>query len=92
MACKERIDTLSLNDRLIWPLLFGKGMRKTLAGVLFLQYYLYNKLDWKLLISRFEEIFHNKYIYDWNVCDWFCVRRSDDKRKRHSLRKQFQVE
>ena len=73
---KERIDTLSLNDQLDLALSFfaEKYAEDKLAGVLFLQYYLYNKFDWKLLISRFEEIFRNKYIYDWNVCDWFCVR------------------
>ncbi len=73
---KERIDTLPLNDQLDLTLSFfaEKYAEDKLAGVLFLQYYLYNKFDWKLLISRFEEIFNNKYIYDWNVCDWFCVR------------------
>ena len=40
---------------------------------MFFANYLYNKFDWKLLISKFEEIFDNKYIYDQG-CDWFCVR------------------
>ena len=73
---KEQIDTRPLNDQLDLALSFfaEKYTEDKLAGVLFLQYYLYNKFDWKLLISRFEEIFNNEYIYDWNVCDWFCVR------------------
>ncbi len=73
---KERIDTLPINDQLDLALSFfsEKYAEDKLAGILFLQNYLYNKFDWKLLISRFEEIFHNEYIYDWNVCDWFCVR------------------
>ena len=73
---KEQIDILPLNDQLDLALSFfaEKYAEDKLAGVLFLQYYLYNKFDWKLLISRFEEIFNNEYIYDWNVCDWFCVR------------------
>ena len=45
-----------------------------LAGILFLQYYLYNKFDWELLLKKFEKLFNNGYIYDWNICDWFCVR------------------
>jgi len=75
-SAKERIDTLPLNDQLDLALSFfaEKYAEDKLAGVLFLQLYLYNKFDWELLISRFEEIFKNEYIYDWNVCDWFCVR------------------
>ena len=73
---RNQIDTLPLNDQLDLALSFfaEKYAEDKLAGVLFLQYYLYNKFDWKLLISKFEEIFNNEYIYDWNVCDWFCVR------------------
>lgn len=73
---KEQIDILPLNDQLDLALSFfaEKYAEDKLASVLFLQYYLYNKFDWKVLISRFEEIFDNEYIYDWNVCDWFCVR------------------
>lgn len=73
---KEQIDILPLNDQLDLALSFfaEKYAEDKLAGVLFLQYYLYHKFDWKVLIPRFEEIFDNEYIYDWNVCDWFCVR------------------
>ncbi|MEK6869461.1 MAG: DNA alkylation repair protein, partial [Nanoarchaeota archaeon] len=45
-----------------------------LVGILFLQNYLYNKFDWKLLVTKFEKLFKENYIYDWNICDWFCVR------------------
>jgi len=45
-----------------------------IAGILFLQIYLYDKFDYKLLLSKFEHLFQKEYINDWNVCDWFCVR------------------
>jgi 3-methyladenine DNA glycosylase AlkD len=45
-----------------------------LAGVLFLQDFLYKKIDWRILIPRFAELFTEGQIYDWNICDWFCVR------------------
>ncbi|HQN29096.1 MAG TPA: DNA alkylation repair protein [Mesotoga sp.] len=45
-----------------------------LAGILFLQLYLYDKFDYKTLLSRFVQLFEKGLIYDWNICDWFCVR------------------
>jgi len=73
---KEEIEKLSLNEQLDLALSFfsEKYAEDKLAGILFLQYYLYNKFDWKLLLSKFEKLFKNGYIYDWNICDWFCVR------------------
>ena len=45
-----------------------------LVGILFLQSYLYDKFEYRVLLSKFERLFEKKYIYDWNICDWFCVR------------------
>ena len=45
-----------------------------LAGTLYLQYYLYNRLPWKQLFARYASLFENELIFDWNTCDWFCVR------------------
>ncbi len=45
-----------------------------LAGVLFLQNFLYDKLPWKFLLGKYEDIYANRCIFDWNICDWFCVR------------------
>jgi 3-methyladenine DNA glycosylase AlkD len=73
---KEEIEKLSLNEQLDLALSFfsEKYAEDKLAGILFLQYYLYNKFDWKLLLKKFEKLFKNGYVYDWNICDWFCVR------------------
>lgn len=73
---EEQIDNLPLNDQLELALSFfaEKYAEDKLAGILFLQYYLYNKFNWKLLLKKFEKLFVNGYIYDWNICDWFCVR------------------
>ena len=45
-----------------------------LAGVLFLQYYLYDKFPCRELIGKYETLFSRNLIFDWNTCDWFCVR------------------
>ena len=72
----EQLDKLPLDDQLDLALSFfeEKYAEDKLAGVLFLQNYLYDKFDWELLVSRFDEVFNGGFIYDWNVCDWFCVR------------------
>lgn len=72
----EKISTLSDNKQLDLALQFfaGRYAEDKLAGILFLQDYLYQKIDWKILISKFSKLFEEDLIYDWNVCDWFCVR------------------
>ncbi len=45
-----------------------------LAGVLYLQNYLYDKLAWQDLLQRYEELYQAELIFDWNICDWFSVR------------------
>ncbi len=45
-----------------------------LAGILYLQDYLDGELSWEVLVAEYEGIYANELIFDWNVCDWFCVR------------------
>ncbi|MBP2029102.1 3-methyladenine DNA glycosylase AlkD [Methanohalophilus levihalophilus] len=73
---EQGIDNLSLDDQLDLALSFFEEeyAEDKLAGVLFLQLYLYDRFEWKLLFPRFEGLFENNYIFDWNVNDWFCVR------------------
>jgi len=70
------IDTWSLEDQLELALVFFKEpiAEDKLAGILFIQNFLYNKLPWKMLLGRYEEIYKQELIFDWNICDWFCVR------------------
>jgi len=70
------IDTWSLEDQLELALSFFKKpiAEDKLAGILFLQNFLYNKLPWEVLLEKYEEIYKRELIFDWNICDWFCVR------------------
>ncbi len=70
------IDKWSLEDQLDLALAFFNEpiAEDKLAGILFLQNFLYDKLPWKVLLGRYEEIYTNELIFDWNICDWFCVR------------------
>jgi len=45
-----------------------------LAGILFLQEYLYDQFEWQTLLAKYGPIYSNGLIFDWNTCDWFCVR------------------
>ncbi|WP_445475588.1 DNA alkylation repair protein [Methanococcoides methylutens] len=73
---KEHIDHRDPEEQLELALSFfaEEYAEDKLVGVLFLQEYVYNKFSWDILVPKFETLFENGYIYDWNVCDWFCVR------------------
>jgi len=47
-----------------------------LAGILFYQEILLKNgaVDWKKDLLIFADFFDQGHIYDWNICDWFCVR------------------
>jgi len=70
------IDRWALEKQLDLALAFFKEpfAEDKLAGILFLQNFLYDKLPWKVLLGKYEEIYANRLIFDWNICDWFCVR------------------
>jgi 3-methyladenine DNA glycosylase AlkD len=45
-----------------------------LAGVLFLQEYVYDRIPWRESVSQYGSLFERGLIADWNTCDWSCVR------------------
>jgi 3-methyladenine DNA glycosylase AlkD len=54
----------------------GKYTEEKLAGTLFLQEILLpaGAVRCARDVDRFAALFTNGSIYDWNVCDWFCVK------------------
>jgi 3-methyladenine DNA glycosylase AlkD len=44
-----------------------------LASIIYLQLY-WKKAESGLILKLISEWFENKWISDWNVCDWLCVR------------------
>lgn len=54
----------------------GQYTEEKLAGTLFLQEILLpaGAIDPNTAIPRFAALFDEGLIYDWNTCDWFCVK------------------
>lgn len=70
------IDKLAYIDQLSIALTFFESSfaEDKLSGILYLQQYLYDKLPWELLLNRYSQLYDNQLIFDWNVCNWFCIR------------------
>ena len=45
-----------------------------LAGILTYQLFVMEKTENHIVLDHVEEIFDQKNIYDWNTCDWLCIR------------------
>ena len=45
-----------------------------LAGILIYQLFLLGKVANTVILNDIEELFAGGYIFDWNTCDWLCVR------------------
>ncbi|MBT3251637.1 MAG: DNA alkylation repair protein [Candidatus Marinimicrobia bacterium] len=52
----------------------GEKAEDKLAGILYIENYLVDRVDWKDLYNGYENIYDRHLIFDWNICDWFCVR------------------
>ncbi len=73
---RHGIDTWPLENQLELALRFFSQpvAEDKLAGILFIQNFLYDKLPWRTLLRRYSEVYEKGWIFDWNTCDWFCVR------------------
>lgn len=45
-----------------------------LFAILYLQLFMVANVGAALILDFLEEVFNKEYIYDWNSCDWLCVR------------------
>jgi 3-methyladenine DNA glycosylase AlkD len=73
---KSGIESFTKEEQLELALAFFQESfaEDKLSGILLLQYYLYDQFDWRFLIKRYETLFDEKLIFDWNTNDWFCIR------------------
>ena len=75
---EEGIDRLPMQEQkeLALALIRLDYTEDKLAGILFWQEILLpaGEVHWPDDLPRFAELFQQGFIYDWNTCDWFCVR------------------
>ena len=78
----EIADNLNLDQQvdLALTLFTGEYTEEKLAGTLFLQEILLpaNAIQFDRDLNRFAALFQDNLIYDWNMCDWFCVKLLGD--------------
>jgi len=73
---EKEMDSWSVEKQFDFALQFfqGKYTEDKLSGILYIQMFLLNKLDYTNALPQYKKLFTNNFIFDWNVCDWFCVR------------------
>ncbi len=72
----ERIDALSpkIQLEIAINLIRQNHAEDKFSGILYLQHFLLNDLEFEILATEFEELFQQSHFYDWSTTDWFNVR------------------
>ena len=73
---EKQIGSWSVDEQFDFGLHFFKGKysEDKLSGILFIQLFLLDKMDYLKTVPRYKKLFTDHLIFDWNVCDWFCIR------------------
>jgi 3-methyladenine DNA glycosylase AlkD len=73
---EKKIDHWPVDQQFDLALQFfeGRFTEDKLSGILFIQLYVMDKLDYMKTVPHYKKLFSKNLIYDWNVCDWFCIR------------------
>lgn len=76
VVAQERLDEASTAEVLTqardWLTL--PVSEEKIAGILLLEQVVLGRSDALLMLPMLEEVFANGAIFDWNVCDWLCVK------------------
>ncbi len=67
---------LSMNKQvsLVNGLMRGSYAEEKLAAILYVQLFWLEKMNSGFLMNLINDWFDDRYIHDWNTCDWLCVR------------------
>jgi len=84
---KEYLQHLSYEEQIEIAIEFFREelAEDKLAGVLLFQNYLFDSMPTEYMLKQYETIFDENLIYDWNICDWFCVRVLNPTIKRDAI-------
>lgn len=73
---KDSISTvkpLFIKD-IAYALMQGSMAEEKLAAIITIQLFLLGKMKDKKIVEFISVLFTEKLIYDWNTCDWLCVK------------------
>ncbi len=65
--------SLSKQKKLLNELIQREYAEEKLAAIIYVQLYL-KDTDVKFQLSMISSWFDKRWVYDWNICDWLCVR------------------
>ncbi len=73
---ENKIENLSLETQLgiVKKFMVRTFAEDKLAGILFVQLFLLKRENYKSIVLLIQELFDEEKIFDWNTCDWMCVR------------------
>lgn len=76
MDTREGIGEIALNQQvgLVNGLMKGSFAEEKLAAILYVQLFWLGKMKNMFLINLISDWFDDRYILDWNITDWLCVR------------------
>lgn len=73
---ENEIEKIDIKDQLeiVRRLFRMRYSEEKLLGILYLQNYIVKKADSVMLVGFIEELYDEGLIFDWNICDWLCVK------------------
>lgn len=69
-------ENLAMNRQvsLVNGLMRGTFAEEKLAAILYVQLFWMDRMKGSFLVNLVSDWFDDRYIHDWNTCDWLCVR------------------
>jgi 3-methyladenine DNA glycosylase AlkD len=73
---KNHLKDLAINEQIEIALMLIQSdfAEDKLAGILYLELYLYDRVDWQIMLPRYQELYDRGAVFDWSTNDWFCMR------------------
>jgi len=73
---ESAFEKLAMNQQvsLVNGLMRGGFAEQKLAAILYVQLFWLDRMKGSFLMNLVSDWFEDRHIYDWNTCDWLCVR------------------
>jgi 3-methyladenine DNA glycosylase AlkD len=73
---ESAFEKLAMNQQvsLVNGLMRGEFAEQKLAAILYVQLFWLDRMKGSFLMNLVSDWFEDRHIYDWNTCDWLCIR------------------